>query len=106
MDFRKHSNEQILRELGQRLRRARLDANLTQRAVAVSAGLSLKTVCNAEDGHNVSLDTLIRLLRGVGCLATLEPLLSDAGPGPIALAERGGRTRQRATGSRGGGWEW
>ncbi len=101
-------SERILTELGRRLRRARLDANLTQRALAKGVGVSLKTVCNAEDGHNISLGTLIRLLRGVGALATLEPLLADQGPSPIALAERGGRIRQRASGARRGGraWRW
>jgi putative transcriptional regulator len=90
----------ILAGLGQRLRRARLDANLTQAALATRAGVSLKTVRNAEDGQNISVETLVLLLQGVGRQQDLERLLASEGPSPVELAERQGRARQRASGRR------
>ncbi|MDH3748918.1 MAG: helix-turn-helix domain-containing protein [Gammaproteobacteria bacterium] len=102
----------ILRELGERLRRARLKANLTQQALADSASVSLKTVANAEDGQNVSVETLLLLLRGVGRLDDIQSLLADEGPSPIELARRQGKARQRASGKRSQGksssedWQW
>lgn len=102
----------ILRELGERLRRARLEANLTQQALADAASVSLKTVANAEDGQNVSVETLLLLLRGVGRLDDVAALLADEGPSPIELAKRRGRSRQRASGKRSEGkpssddWQW
>ncbi len=104
--------EAVLSTFGRRLRRARLNANLTQKDLGRQAGVSLKTVRNAEDGQNISLETLVLLLRGVGFADDLDLLLADGGPSPIEMAARQGRTRQRATGSRASGedaagtWQW
>ncbi len=112
MNIEEKPVEAILSLLGQRLRQARLGANLTQQALASQVGVSLKTVRNAEDGQNISLETLILLLRGVGRLNDLEYLLADAGPSPVELARRLGQRRQRASGRRGSGkgaadtWQW
>jgi putative transcriptional regulator len=100
MNIDKNAVIATLRAMGIRLRRARLDANLTQNALATRAGVSLKTVRNAEDGQNISLETLVLLLQGVGRQQDLERLLASNGPSPIDLAERQGRARQRATGRR------
>jgi putative transcriptional regulator len=102
----------VLSALGRRLRRARLDANLTQSDLGRLAGVSLKTVRNAEDGQNISLETLISLLQGVGRGDDLELLLADGGPSPVEMLERQGHARQRATGRRAEGkgaadtWRW
>jgi putative transcriptional regulator len=96
--------------LGARLREARLDLNLTREDLAADIGLSVDTVRNAETGRNVSLETLIRLLRGLGRLDDLDRLLESAGPSPVQLAKRQGKIRQRASGSRttnkSGRWKW
>ena len=112
MNIAEKSAKAILSLLGRRLRQARLGANLTQQALAAQVGVSVKTVRNAEDGQNISLETLILLLGGVGRLNDLEYLLADPGPSPIELARRLGRRRQRASGHRGSGevatdtWQW
>ena len=112
MNIEEKPTEAILSLLGQRLRQARLGANLTQQALAAQVGVSQKTVRNAEDGQNISLETLILLLGGVGRLNDLEYLLADTGPSPIELARRLGRRRQRASGRRSSGkgasdtWQW
>lgn len=104
--------KRVLAQLAERLRRARLDADLTQRSLAERVGVSLKTVRNAEDGQNISLETLILLLQGIGRVNEIENLLRSAGPSPIRLAERLGRERQRASGARhkaghvADTWEW
>lgn len=90
----------VLSRLGERLRQARLGANLTQQDLATQVGVSMKTVQNAEDGQNISLETLILLLKGVGRLNDLENLLADTGPSPVELARRHGHSRQRASGRR------
>jgi len=102
----------VLSALGRRLRRARLNANLTQSELGSLARVSLKTVRNAEDGQNISLETLILLLQGVGHGDDLDLLLADGGPSPVELLERQGRVRQRATGKRAESkdaadtWQW
>ena len=112
MSTDKGTAKRLLAQLGERLRRARLDADLTQRRLAERVGVSLKTVRNAEDGNNISLETLILLLQGIGRAHELESLLQSAGPSPIQLAEQLGRERQRASGERhkpkhvADSWEW
>lgn len=86
--------------LGERLRHARLNQNLTREGLAANVGLSVDTVRNAEKGRNVSLETLIRLLRGLGRLDELGLVLASGGPSPVQLAKRQGKIRQRASGSR------
>ena len=110
MDITLESDSAILAAIGERLRRIRLDLNLTRDALAESVGVSSDTVRNVEAGSNTSLETLLRLLRGLGKLDELAPLLADEGPSPVQLARRRGVLRQRATGSRGKSpddrWQW
>lgn len=104
------STKSLILTLGHRLRQARLEANLTREQLALETGLSADTVRNAESGRNVSLETLIRILRGLGELDRLQGLLEDTGPSPVALARQQGQRRQRASGRRRDtaepGWKW
>jgi transcriptional regulator with XRE-family HTH domain len=104
------STSALLATMGQRLRQARLEANLSREQLADATGLSADTVRNAESGRNVSLETLIRILRGLGELDRLQGLLEDSGPSPVALARHQGLRRQRASGRRRdsgeSAWKW
>ncbi len=110
MDFQKMTDQAVIRELGMRLRQRRLDANLTRDQVAGESGLSSDTVRNAEQGANISLESLVRLLRVLGRLDELSSILDSSGPSPVELARNRGNLRQRASGtrkkSRGPEWEW
>lgn len=100
MNFAKMSDYAVLAELGERLRRERLNANIARKHLAEQTGLSLKTIQNAEDGKNFSMETLIRILRGLRRVNQLESFLPDPGLSPVQLAKLKGKVRQRATGSR------
>lgn len=110
MTIRESSDNAIQSLLGERLRGLRLDLNLTREDLANDVGLSIDTVRNAEVGRNVSVETLIRLLRGLGQLDDLAALLAVRGPSPVKLAKRQGKIRQRASGARAktgtGRWQW
>lgn len=95
------TDQAILQELGRRLRRRRLDRNLTQDEVATRAGINRTTVGELERGSSGTLLTLLQVLRAVDALDGIETLLPDTGPSPLELARRQGRVRRRATGSRG-----
>jgi len=99
----------LLQSFAARLRAERLAQNLTQRALAERIGISIKTVANAEDSGQISMETLLRILDGLGRLDELQQLLPDSGPSPIVLAERKGKRRVRASGvskSDDDGWSW
>ena len=91
------SDQAILAEIGGRLKRRRLNRNLTQEEVADQAGLTRMTVGEFERGASSSMKTLIRILRVLEALEELENFLPDTGPSPLQLARLQGRQRQRAS---------
>ena len=86
----------VLGELGARLRQHRLDANVSQATLAAQIGLGRRTVQRVEEGEDVSLSSLIRILRYHRMLDALDRLLAEPGPNPVALLEQQGTRRRRA----------
>ena len=97
MDFYGMSDRAILVELGQRIRRRRLEKNRTQQEIAEMAGLDRTTVGEIERGSSASLLTLVQVLRALGALEELDGFLPDPGLSPLELAKMKGRPRQRAS---------
>lgn len=89
----------IAAELGERLKQARLNHDLTQAEVAELAGISRKTVLNAEKG-NVQLTILIAIMAALNLLEQLDLFLPKQDISPIQLAKLQGKKRQRASGYR------
>lgn len=94
----------IAEALGQRLKQARLNRDLTQQEVAERAGLSRKAVLNAEKGK-AQLEVLVAILQALDLAAQLDNFLPPQPPSPIQLAKLHGKQRQRASGQRGQGDE-
>ena len=55
---------------------------------------------NVENGGDVQLGTLLRILRALGRLDALDAFLPRPGVSPMELLRSGGRERQRASASR------
>lgn len=91
------SDKSILEELTRRIRQRRLNLNLTQEQVASQSGLHQQTIKNFESGKNVSLLTLIQILRVFGNLESLNQFLPDPGISPIQLLKLKGKERERAS---------
>lgn len=96
MNFFQLTDDEILAEFGLRLRRYRLQGNISQIDLARQAGISLRTLGNIETGRDVQLGTVIRILRALGRLDGLDAFLPPAGVSPMELLQTGGRERQRA----------
>ncbi len=103
MDQYAQSDKALLRDLGRRLREARLRRNLSQQQLAERAGLNRTTISEYERGASTSTLTLVQVLRALELLDELAAFIPDPGPSPLELARREGRVRQRASGTRGGG---
>lgn len=84
-------------EIGERLRQARLNRDLTQADVAVLAGVARKTVLNAEKGK-VQLDILIAIMGTLDLTDQLDLFLPKQAISPLQLAKLQGKKRQRASG--------
>ena len=84
-----------LRELGVRLERCRLDANLTQADLAEQAGVSKRTIERIEAGHSTDFQLLVRTLRALQLFNELDRLVPDLPQSPMALLKQKGRERKR-----------
>lgn len=87
----------IARILGERIERYRIEASLTQAALAERAGVSKRTLERVEAGHGAELVTLIRVLRALNVVDGLERLLPELPPSPIEQLELRGKQRQRVS---------
>lgn len=94
----KSNNETIRKELGRRLRRERLNRNITQAALAEKAGISRRTLIGAERGEPFTIDTLLSILRELGCLAQIDLFLPEPEISPVQLSKLKGKQRQKASG--------
>jgi putative transcriptional regulator len=86
----------IAEELGNRLKQARLNADLTQAEVASRAGLNRRTILNAEKGK-VQLENLVAILVSMDMADQLNMFIPAQEVSPIQLAKLKGRERQRAS---------
>jgi transcriptional regulator with XRE-family HTH domain len=96
------TDETVLSELGGRLRRTRLERNLSQVELASEAGVERKAIQRLEAGESVRIVSFVRVLRALGLLDALDRLVPEPLPSPIELLKLHGKQRQRATGTRGG----
>lgn len=100
LSFSHASDDAVLKAMGERLARARLERNRTQAALAKEAGISSRTIARAEAGESIQLAKWVRLLRALDLIDGLDAVLPPPTPGPVALWRGGGRTRQRASSPR------
>lgn len=68
---------EILRRLGQKIRHLRLRQNFTQVSLAKQAQVSLTTLKRIEKGDISYFDSLMRVLRVLGELDVLSPLIKE-----------------------------
>lgn len=90
------SDRGILKEIAMRLKRRRLNINMSQQELADRAGISRNTVSYIEQGESFGVLTLIQVLRALEALDGLDSFVPDPGISPIQLARMKGRERRRA----------
>lgn len=99
MSLENSSPHAIATELGERLKQARLNANLTQTEVAAKAGITRKVVGNAEKGQ-VHLESMVAILLALDMAGNLESFLPRQEVSPVQLLKLQGQQRVRASGGR------
>ncbi len=84
-----YSTPEIVRLLGERFRDYRMRRNLTQREVSQRSGIGLTTIHKFERGtaRNVSLSTLIILLKTIGLIDNLDKVMPELPPSPYLLRD-------------------
>ena len=89
-----NNNSAVFRELGARIKRNRIDMQLSQQDFAAKAGISTRTLSSAENGEDIRLNSLLRILRTLGCLENIDLLLPELAFDPEAYRTLG-RERKR-----------
>jgi transcriptional regulator with XRE-family HTH domain len=78
-----HTDEQILQELGTRLKTERIRQKMTQETFAKNCGVTKSTVERFEKGESVQLANLLKMLRTLHQLSGIELLLPITEPSPM-----------------------
>ena len=97
MIFDSMNNHAVLKEIGVRVRRERLNQNLTQEALSQRSGVSRRLVLDLERGKGCGLNSFIEILRTLRKLNQLDTFLPNPGVSPLQLAKLRGKERQRAS---------
>src|SRR5256885_17088495 len=107
------TDDAVMEELGRRLAQTRLNRNMRQDVLAAEAGISVPSVQRIERGRPTEIRSVIRVLRVLGLLDSLEQAVPQPLPSPIEQLKLHGRNRRRARArapEHGGGehapWRW
>ncbi|MCK5542444.1 MAG: helix-turn-helix transcriptional regulator [Desulfobacterales bacterium] len=93
--YKRMTDKSIAEELGDRVKKFRLNKNWTQKDIAEFSGISLKAIQNAEKG-SCTLLNYIKVLRALGLVEVLDSVIPEAATiSPLQLAKMG-KSRQRA----------
>ena len=95
MDWNSLSNENVVREMGVRMKGQRLNKRMTQQELAEKAGVSLFTIAQIERGNSVSLSMLVAVFRVLRLLDNLDFLLPLPQLSPVALLNQQERVVKR-----------
>lgn len=90
------SDAAILAELGSRIKARRIASNLTQAELARKCGTSLSTLVRMEQGDDVKVSNLVRVLRTLNLSQNLDMLVPEEKEDFKALFE-GRQKRQRVS---------
>lgn len=98
MDYNISLNQDILSDLGKKLKQHRLNQNLSSGELAKKSGVSVRTITGFERGEkNISLINLIELLRALRLVNNLSELLPELPTiSPLELIEIEKKKRKRA----------
>jgi transcriptional regulator with XRE-family HTH domain len=103
----------ILEEIGRRLAKQRLSISKSQAELASECGLARRTIQYAEAGKPVQSESLVKIMRSLGLLETLDTLLPDQGPRPMDMLKLNSKERKRVAKKRGqqnihgkDEWQW
>lgn len=107
------TDQVILEEIGRRLAKQRLSASKSQAELAVECGLARRTIQYAEAGKPVQSESLVKIMRSLGLLETLDALLPDQSLRPMDMLKLKSKERKRVTKKRDprkiqgeGEWQW
>lgn len=101
------SDKEVLREMGERLKRLRIASLKTQAELATATGVALRTIKNLESGKDVAFSTLVKVMRALQVLQNLDDAIPPQEISPNEIMQMGKqRERVRRGGGRTTAWKW
>ena len=98
----------ILKELGNRIKDARISFQMTREELALKSGVSLSTIVRMENGTNTGTEQVINVLRALNQLHSIDLLIPEYELTPMDIAM--GRTKKKRAGSKRNteknSWKW
>ncbi|GHT18105.1 hypothetical protein FACS189429_3830 [Bacteroidia bacterium] len=91
------SNAAILKQWGAQIKQMRLNKNLTQKQIAINAGMSRTAIIDLENSGKGTMSSLVQVLRALEKLEILNHFITEAPVSPIQIAKLHGKQRQRAS---------
>lgn len=91
------SDAAILKEVGTFVKARRIHQNLTQAEVAERAAISRSTLSLLEQGENIALTNLLKVLRILEALYVFDQFKTTVPISPIQLAKDDEKKRKRAS---------
>lgn len=88
--------DELETELGEKLKRLRLNKNVDQKTLAARAGVSVRALRNLESGTGSTAKTLLSVVRALGRESWLQTVAPVPTINPLALTARAAQ-RVRAT---------
>jgi transcriptional regulator with XRE-family HTH domain len=97
ISYYKESNDHvILQEIGNFIKKRRIDQGITQDELAKQAAISRSTLSLIERGENIALGNLIKVLRMLDALYVFNEFKTYDEISPLQLAKMVSEPRQRA----------
>lgn len=72
----------VIRELGTQIKNYRISRQLTQRDLAERSGVSLRSISRFEQGEDIQLGNLVKILRSLDLTDNLNMLVPDVAKSP------------------------
>lgn len=85
MNLQDKTISEITSFLGANVKIIRLKHNITQDELALKSGVSRLTVVNLERGKSISLNSFVRIIRGLDCLYLLEKFHQIIAVSPVKM---------------------
>lgn len=96
------SDAEITRRISEKLKELRLKQNISRQDVSVSSGVSMSSIVRMEDGEIKSFESFLRILRTLGKIDVLLPLLEEEeiSPNEYYKLVHSAKTKRRKRASR------
>ena len=88
------ANEVILIEIGTRIKSRRVSLSITQEELSLISGVSLRTIVDVEKGMNVSLNSLIPILRVIKVAENIDLLIPENKTNPYEIIQLGHKRKR------------